>query len=252
MFTGTVKKYFVDKGYGFISRDDGGDDSYIHITKCNDTESLNEGDKVSFDDIEYWSKSKQYMKMDAINCTVIATGGGGGGEQGTVKMWREDKGFGFITPDDGGDDVFIHKKKCNGAESLNAGDKVSFDMGEYWSESKQYMKVEANNCTVFASGGGGGGGEGTMTGTVRMWREDKGFGFITPDDGGDDVFIHKTQCNDTESLSEGDQVSFDRDAPHWSKKKERYFRDGSNCTVIRGGPGRPIRKWCGQSVEDLI
>ena len=172
MFTGAVKKYFVDKGYGFISRDDGGDDSYIHITKCNDTESLNEGDKVSFDDIEYWSKSKQYMKMDAINCTVIGGGGGGGG------------------------------------------------------------------------------GEGTMTGTVRMWREDKGFGFITPDDGGDDVFIHKTQCNDTESLFEGDQVSFDRDAPHWSKKKERYFRDGSNCTVIRGGP---IRKRCGwQSVEDLI
>jgi CspA family cold shock protein len=37
------------------------------------------------------------------------------------------KGFGFITPDDGGEDIFIHIQQCNGAESLSKGDKVTFD-----------------------------------------------------------------------------------------------------------------------------
>ena len=39
---------------------------------------------------------------------------------GTVKKYMEDKGYGFIILDDGGDDAFIHKKRCNGAESLSA------------------------------------------------------------------------------------------------------------------------------------
>ena len=74
---------------------------------------------------------------------------------GTVKNYMEDLGYGYIIRDDGGDDAFIHKKKCNGAESLSAGDKVSFDIGEYWSERKGKMKVKAMNCTVISGGGGG-------------------------------------------------------------------------------------------------
>jgi CspA family cold shock protein len=75
---------------------------------------------------------------------------------GVVKKFMEDKGFGFITPDDGGDDVFIHIKQCNGADSLSEGDKVSFD--NEWNDRKG--KYNAENCTVLSSGGGGGGGGG--------------------------------------------------------------------------------------------
>ena len=48
---------------------------------------------------------------------------------GTVKFFNEGKGFGFITPDDGGRDVFVHVNGLNGG-SLNEGDKVSFDTEE--------------------------------------------------------------------------------------------------------------------------
>ena len=47
---------------------------------------------------------------------------------GTVKFFNTAKGFGFITPDDGGKDVFVH---VNGlTDDISEGDKVSYDMEE--------------------------------------------------------------------------------------------------------------------------
>jgi len=48
---------------------------------------------------------------------------------GTVKFFNNDKGFGFITPDDGGKDVFVHSNGLNGV-SIGEGDKVSYDTEE--------------------------------------------------------------------------------------------------------------------------
>ena len=48
--------------------------------------------------------------------------------QGTVKKWLEFKGFGFIEPDKGGDDVFIHNSEIKGAHDLKEGQKVEFDV----------------------------------------------------------------------------------------------------------------------------
>ena len=48
------------------------------------------------------------------------------------------------------------------------------------------------------------------TGTVKFFNETKGFGFITPDDGGDDLFIHISNVNPSEGvLTEGQQVAFE-------------------------------------------
>jgi cold shock protein len=49
------------------------------------------------------------------------------------------------------------------------------------------------------------------TGTVKWFNDDKGFGFITPDEGGKDLFVHHTaiQSDGFRSLAEGARVSFE-------------------------------------------
>ncbi len=51
---------------------------------------------------------------------------------GTVKWFRADKGYGFITPDDGGDDLFVHHSdiKTSGYATLDEEQKVEYEVGE--------------------------------------------------------------------------------------------------------------------------
>ena len=52
--------------------------------------------------------------------------------QGTVKWFNDAKGFGFIKPDDGGQDLFVHQTEIQmqGYRSLDEGQRVEFEVGE--------------------------------------------------------------------------------------------------------------------------
>lgn len=67
--------------------------------------------------------------------------------QGTVKWFNATKGYGFIQPDNGDKDVFVHISAVEkaGIRQLNEGQKVTFDL-----ERGQQGKVSATNLVVSA------------------------------------------------------------------------------------------------------
>ncbi|HRQ15116.1 MAG TPA: cold-shock protein [Promineifilum sp.] len=65
---------------------------------------------------------------------------------GTVKFYNGQKGYGFIAPDNGGTDVFVHASALEraGMYSLNEGQKVSFDT----QEDRRSGKTAVNNISA--------------------------------------------------------------------------------------------------------
>ncbi len=62
---------------------------------------------------------------------------------GTVKWFNSEKGFGFIAPDDGSSDLFVHQTEIDtrGFRSLDEGQKVSFDVKD-GAKGPQAAKVQ--------------------------------------------------------------------------------------------------------------
>ena len=62
---------------------------------------------------------------------------------GTVKWFNSEKGYGFIAPDDGGGDVFVHVSAVqrSGLNGLNDGQKISYDI----TQDKRSGKSSADN-----------------------------------------------------------------------------------------------------------
>ncbi|MBQ7016373.1 MAG: cold-shock protein [Firmicutes bacterium] len=67
--------------------------------------------------------------------------------QGTVKWFNPEKGFGFIANNEGGDDVFVHFSaiQAEGFKTLNEGQKVTFDIE---ADPKNPAKMRAANVVV--------------------------------------------------------------------------------------------------------
>lgn len=154
--------------------------------------------------------------------------------KGTVKFFNAAKGYGFIAPETGGGDVFVHVSAVEraGLPSLNDGDEVEFEL----EQDRRSGKMSAVDLQFLGSDGapagprrslgagrgfdraerapqqrGGGAVSGSGSGVVKWFNPAKGFGFIQPRDGGGDVFVHISAVEQAglRGLDEGQAVSYD-------------------------------------------
>lgn len=136
---GVVKFFNAGKGFGFIQREDGGEDVFVHISSVERAglEGLAEGQqlefnlvdrggKISASDLQVVGDVIPVAKRDAAPQRELT----GEKATGTVKFFNSMKGFGFITRDDGQPDAFVHISAVerSGLRELNEGDKLEFDI----------------------------------------------------------------------------------------------------------------------------
>jgi len=141
-----------------------------------------------------------------------------------VKWFNGEKGFGFVELTDGSGEAFLHIRAVDAAghTELQPGTtlQVRVGQGQKGPQVTEVLSVDASTATPQAPraprpggfgagagagagprpmGGGGGGrfnrGSGPTepkSGVVKWYSRERGFGFVTPDDGGPEIFVHAT------------------------------------------------------------
>ena len=136
---GVVKFFNGQKGFGFIQREDGGEDVFVHISAVERAglEGLAEGQQLEFNLVDRGGKiSAADLQVVGDVIPVEARPAApqrqltGERASGTVKFFNAMKGFGFITRDDGQPDAFVHISAVerSGMRELNEGDQLEFDI----------------------------------------------------------------------------------------------------------------------------
>jgi CspA family cold shock protein len=153
----------------------------------------------------------------------------GGPETGAVVKWfNAEKGFGFVEVAGGSGDAFLHVSVLQraGADSVNPGAnlRVRVGPGQKGQQVTEVLEIKEGDAPPpqarFGGGGAAGGGAPRfappppgsgeeMRGIVKWYNPQKGFGFVTPESGGKDVFIHATalERSGMAPLAEGQTVT---------------------------------------------
>ncbi|WP_028785810.1 cold-shock protein [Terracoccus sp. 273MFTsu3.1] len=216
---GTVSWYEPAKGYGFITPDGGGAEIFVHSSAIVAGGVVSEGQRVAFLVVD-GEKGPQADHLLPLGALAAQQAVASDGADGTVTWYDLDKGFGFITPESGGPDVFVHfRALADGLPELDEGDRVTFDVvvSEKGPQARDVRLVRgstprsapapssrARSGHREASDVPARGGEGV----VARYDAERGFGFIAPDAGGADLFVHVSVLRGAEALHPGDRVRY--------------------------------------------
>jgi CspA family cold shock protein len=147
MPVGTVKWYDPEKGFGFVAREDGGGDLFLHHSMVGPDVPA-EGDRLSFT-IGYGLKGERAEDVHILERSgnppraSRSPGGNGGGAtrqpavdpatlprlEGVVRRFDPERGFGFISAAGAPADVFFHGSAVVGS-AVSQGDAVEFRLGQ--------------------------------------------------------------------------------------------------------------------------
>jgi CspA family cold shock protein len=142
-------------------------------------------------------------------------------------MYNAEKGFGFVALSDGSGDAFLHVSalQASGIQSVAAGAlvRVRVGRGQKGRQVEQVLSVSEGSPSAGVPGRSPGirrpapdgaraqvdlSSAAEVDGTVKWYNTEKGFGFISPEGGGKDVFVHATalQRAGLTALSDGQAV----------------------------------------------
>ncbi|GMA32635.1 cold-shock protein [Litorihabitans aurantiacus] len=230
---GTVTWYESTKGYGFLAQDDG-TEVFVHSSAIVGGGVVREGQRVAFlvVDGEKGPQADHVLPLaeragGASGAARSAGSAGSDGADGSVTFFDAVKGFGFIEPDAGGDSVFVHAKALrSGVRDLLEGDRVTFAVvdGDRGPLARD-VDIVGGGSRRPSAGAGRGAPAGHRqrpdrqrpdrsapvrggSGVVARFDVDRGFGFIVPDAGGDDLFVHISGVRGVDGLQEGDRVRY--------------------------------------------
>lgn len=133
-----VKWFNASKGFGFVTMADGSPDAFLPmaILRRAGYEDAQEGASIT---CEVGAGAKGPLVTNVINLDLSTAVAPGMGErrarpastmEGAVKWFEPDKGYGFVAPDGGGKDVFIHitALRRSGLEALGPGQRVRVEV----------------------------------------------------------------------------------------------------------------------------
>jgi CspA family cold shock protein len=138
----------------------------------------------------------------------------------TVKWFNPEKGFGFVAMGDGSGDAFLHCAVLQraGHDSVNEGAslEVRVGPGQKGLQVTEVVSVDQTTAAPSRAPRAPAGPRGDRaaptgpsvetTGTVKWFNPTKGFGFIAPQDGGKDIFVHMSVLGNLRTLNEGQVV----------------------------------------------
>jgi len=163
-----------------------------------------------------------------INWGALNGGGGnrssapaafGPTQTATVKWFNSEKGFGFVAMGDGSGDAFLHCAVLQraGHDAVNEGAslEVRVGPGQKGLQVTEVVSVDQSTAAPSRPRAPAGprmdraapsGPSVETTGTVKWFNATKGFGFIAPQDGSKDIFVHMSVLGNLRTLNEGQVV----------------------------------------------